>query len=437
MEGQKLARRPLMAMTGLLLAGAVTGATAHPTTFYVSASGDDTADGLSKDTAWASIDKVNSHLPSGSVALFRRGDTFYGELEPPANSWLGAFGSGSKPVISMYKLLNRPDGWIQHSANIWKIGLASTNSHGGYSFTGDADIGHLVVDGKIKAGKKKKFAELAYTWDFWSENRSQILYVAAHENPTKLARSIRAAPRGRSGAAIRCNHDSINVRDLHVTGSGGHGITGTGANVVVSHCVIDSIGGSFLRNFKDGMVRYGNGIENWIGAKRWTIEENKIAQVYDAAYTCQGRLGSGAQGWEDMTIRNNHIRDCTQSFEFWSTGNDPNAGFKRVLVDGNICERAGYSAFADFRPNQHVRVHLLTYEWELPADITVQNNFFDGAYGAYSYHLVEPVGLVTRNNEVALRSGMKIQHQRDEKIEQATLWQAETGLETGSTMYAQ
>ncbi len=135
--------------------------------------------------------------------------------------------------------------------------------------------------------------------------------------------------------------------------------------MTISDCIIDYIGGSFLPGFKNEMVRYGNGIEkNWIGAKRWTIEDNLISQIYDAAYTCQGKAGSDVLTWEDMVFRNNHIRDCTQSFEFWSTGNNPDAGFKRILVDGNMCERAGYSAFADFfRPNQQVRVHLLTYEW--------------------------------------------------------------------------
>ncbi|MCV7154010.1 hypothetical protein [Mycolicibacterium pyrenivorans] len=405
-------------------------------TFYVSASGSDNADGLTKETAWASIEKVNSSLPCGAVALFQRGHTFFGELTPPEGSTIGAFGAGSKPILSMHKVLNRSAGWLEHSAGVWKVNLGSPETHSGYNATRDSNIGHLVVDGIIKAGKKTRIEDLKSAWDFCSDNSTKTLYVAAYDNPAHLSKNIRAAPRGESGSVINCDLRSINVQGIHVTGSGGHGITGVGADVTISDCIIDYIGGSFLPGFKNEMVRYGNGIENWIGAKRWTIEDNLISQIYDAAYTCQGKAGSDVLTWEDMVFRNNHIRDCTQSFEFWSTGNNPDAGFKRILVDGNMCERAGYSAFADFRPNQQVRVHLLTYEWGLPADIAVQNNIFEGAYSAYSYHLREPIGLVTRGNTVILGEGTKMEYQRAETIEQAALWQARTGREAGSRMLA-
>jgi hypothetical protein len=156
--------------------------------------------------------------------------------------------------------------------------------------------------------------------------------------------------------------------------------------------------------------------------------------VYDVAYTCQGNGYAGANTWEDMTIRNNHIHECTQSFEFWSTGTNPDAGFKRIVVEDNLCERAGYSDFADVRPNQSVRVHILTYVWELPADITVQNNTFDDAYSAYCSFSTPPGGLVTRNNKIALERGTKMQVQRSETVEEASAWQEATGEEVGSTI---
>ncbi len=55
----------------------------------------------------------------------------------------------------MHKVLNRSAGWLEHSAGVWKVNLGSPETHSGYNATRDSNIGHLVVDGIIKAGKKK------------------------------------------------------------------------------------------------------------------------------------------------------------------------------------------------------------------------------------------------------------------------------------------
>jgi hypothetical protein len=88
--------------------------------------------------------------------------------------------------------------------------------------------------------------------------------------------------------------------------------------------------------------------------------------------------------------------------------------------------------FSDVRPDQNVRVHLNTYSWETPAEIIIQRNVFDGAYGAYSYHAFEPVGYVTRNNIIRLEAGHKLQYQRPETVEEFAAWQKATGREFGS-----
>ncbi|BDX34260.1 hypothetical protein TUM20985_48070 [Mycobacterium antarcticum] len=85
------------------------------------------------------------------------------------------------------------------------------------------------------------------------------------------------------------------------------------------------------------------------------------------------------------------------------------------------------------RPDQNVRVDLLSYKLQTHVDITIQNNTFDGAHTAYSYHEYEPpAGYVTRNNTIRLKAGTKIQFQRDETVEGAVAWQAATGREVGS-----
>jgi hypothetical protein len=70
--------------------------------------------------------------------------------------------------------------------------------------------------------------------------------------------------------------------------------------------------------------------------------------------------------------------------------------------------------------------------------VTIQNNLFDDAFGANSYHAVEPpTGYVTRNNTIRLRAGHKIELQRPETVEQSAAWQAATGREKGSVFTVQ
>lgn len=73
-------------------------------TYYISAGGNDNADGLTPATAWASLDKVNATTFSpGSQILFERGDEWRGSLSASSSGTTdapivyGAYGSGAKP----------------------------------------------------------------------------------------------------------------------------------------------------------------------------------------------------------------------------------------------------------------------------------------------------------------------------------------------------
>lgn len=425
---------PVLGTRSIPLAGA-----APASTFYVSAAGNDNADGRSPATAWATIQKANSSLPNdGSALLFRRGDTFYGELAPPFGCEVGAYGAGARPVLTMFKLLNRADGWTEHATGVWSIDLGSPGTHDGYTASNDANIGYLMVDGQVKPVLKFALSGLSDRWDFSCDIDKNMLYVKSPANPTTLAADIKAAPNGNAygmtGRVVYCEKGSNNIHDLHVTGTGGCGIGGTGADVHIHDCLIDYIGGSELR---DGTrTRYGNGIENWVNVRRWIIENNEIAQVYDVAWSPQGNAEDSG-GWEDMTVRKNYIHNCTQSFEFWSKGSMSAPGFQRILVQGNHCERAGYSAFSDVRPNQNVRVHLLSYLLQTPIDITIEDNVFDDAYGSYSFHhQTPPDSFITRNNAIRLRPDRRLQYQMPQTIERFADWQRATGRENGSTFEA-
>ena len=80
------------------------------TTYYVKADGG-RGDGLSEASAWSFAFFNTKTLPSGTTVNFRRGDTFYGPINVQSGSseqttTYAAYGSGSNPVISGFKLAN-------------------------------------------------------------------------------------------------------------------------------------------------------------------------------------------------------------------------------------------------------------------------------------------------------------------------------------------
>ena len=98
---------------------------AYATDYYVSSSGNDSANGTSSSTPWRSISKVNSvfsGLNSGDRILFNRGDVFFGTLQISRSGssgspiTIGAYGNGSNPVISGFTTIT---GWTSYGNGIY------------------------------------------------------------------------------------------------------------------------------------------------------------------------------------------------------------------------------------------------------------------------------------------------------------------------------
>ncbi len=87
--------------------------------YYISASGNNSNDGLTVATPWQTISKVNSFVFGwGDFVLFKRGDTFYGSIVVSrSNLNFGAYGTGAKPIITG---LSTVTGWVNLGGNIWE-----------------------------------------------------------------------------------------------------------------------------------------------------------------------------------------------------------------------------------------------------------------------------------------------------------------------------
>lgn len=97
----------------------------NATTYYVSNTGSDAANGTSEATAWQTIDKVNSFpsFSAGDNIYFKRGDTFYGKLiisnsgSSGSPITYGTYGTGANPVITGFVTVS---GWTDLGFNVWQ-----------------------------------------------------------------------------------------------------------------------------------------------------------------------------------------------------------------------------------------------------------------------------------------------------------------------------
>ena len=98
------------------------------TTYYISAQGTDSGAGTSAAKAWKSIQQINAKkLQPGDRLLFRRGDTFFGQLKiNTASISIDAYGVGNKPVISGEEKVSGK--WILTDNNIWETKIIAKNS---------------------------------------------------------------------------------------------------------------------------------------------------------------------------------------------------------------------------------------------------------------------------------------------------------------------
>ena len=102
------------------------------TTYYVSTSGNNSANGTTTATPWQTLTKVNSvNFNAGDIILFKRGDTWTGDSlvitrsgSSGSHITFGAYGTGMPPVLSGFTTISA---WTDQGNNIWQ----STNAVSG------------------------------------------------------------------------------------------------------------------------------------------------------------------------------------------------------------------------------------------------------------------------------------------------------------------
>ncbi len=106
------------------------------TNYYIKTGGNDKANGLSDNTAWETIAKVNELWAEGTFApgdsiLFKRGNTFYGTIiitesgSDDSPIIIGTYGSGNKPVIAGFSAITD---WSVSGGNIYEAPVSYSES---------------------------------------------------------------------------------------------------------------------------------------------------------------------------------------------------------------------------------------------------------------------------------------------------------------------
>lgn len=346
------------------------------TTYYVSNDGCDRNDGLTPETAWKTIAKVNESIEGGDIVRFRCGDTFYGTVatkagKPDAPTTYTHYGEGEKPEISQYKLIHA-DAWEKEAENIWKLDLTDPTKFDGNTTEINTNVGFIKASGQIYPNKCIAIDELKYTWDFYSD--AQYVHVYTEKNPAELSDDIRIA------CCLNCfrHADWLKLDGLTVRGTGAHGICGSGTHEHITHCEFHEIGGSELIGYPRPNTRYGNGVEFWSNSTDAVVEYCKFSGIYDVAITMQGT--NVQTSWTNMYFRNNIMWNNQHMFEIWSSGELPNTGFVNCRFENNLCIEAGNGWSYAVRYDKTASTHLLMYGLQCPiCDITVTGNTFVNA----------------------------------------------------------
>ena len=371
---------------------------AREKTYYVSADGDDSADGRTPATAWKTARKPEKDgLEPGSLVLFRRGDLFRGGFRALPGVTYSSYGEGEKPRIVGSPFDGAKTGsWKEVCPSVWRYSEKLRDDCGGIVFDGgplhglkkimDWQSGEPVdsVTGEPFRGYFDLTGDLSFWHDLGKEATSAeeggYVYLRSEAgDPARRFREIEFLPRFHG---ISIGGDNVTIDGLCILYCGAHGIGAPTTNgLTVRNCVVGWIGGTVQYYHKGRPIRFGNGIEIYGGCTDYTVERCHIFQCYDAGVTFQCCGGQNPIVMDGVSFRENLIEDCVYSVEYFLTKPevpDINNAMRRISIRDNIMRRAGYG-WGVQRPDKLNHAHIKSWDGEnrCEGDFVIENNVFD------------------------------------------------------------
>lgn len=341
------------------------------TAYYVSNKGNDSNDGKSPDTPFATITKAISVARNGNAILLNRGDEWRVPVSTndtaysiPEGVTLGAYGEGDKPLINGSAANYAEKTWTNVGGNVWKTSIVSgkkfANTPGNiYFYKNVSDdepalIGTIIKDGKIISSKNDltqegdmfKDYDVSGNWLGQLTNGSKNdVYVYCTENPANKYKRIEI---GEERTVLYVNSNT-KVDNIALKHAGGHGIaTSKRDNITITNCEIGYVGGAPT---EDGVL--GNGIQFGLGGENLVVENCYVYECCDAGITFQswGETGSKDETeFKNVYFTDNLLINNYYNIEFFTTGtsdykvgsnNKGNGKFTDIYITGNIMRFAG------------------------------------------------------------------------------------------------
>lgn len=304
------------------------------TNYYVKNGGSDAADGLTDETAWATITKVKtmSFSPGDSIR-FKCGSVWreYTNLTVRSGSsgnpiTYTSYGEGDKPLFLGSKQENETTDWIGHDVNIWR------NNDTRFA---TLEVCNIVFNDEESAGWRVfSIAELNAQGKWYYDMTSKLLYLYSTENPATYYSDIECVLK--LEMLYVGNNVHVTLDGLAVKYSGRHGIAvrNWANNITIRNCDVTWIGGAI----SSGTVRLGNAIEFYGNCSNILVEQNFIENVYDAGISPQ--YFSKTFTITNFIVRYNIISKCDlSSIEFvWAV---PSGSINGMYFDNNTCVDAG------------------------------------------------------------------------------------------------
>lgn len=347
------------------------------TTYYVSNEGDDKNDGKTPETAWATLEKLDKFaaFKEGDAVLFRRGDTFRGNIFARSGVTYAAYGEGHKP-----KLYASVDGktygeWKEtDTKNVWvleeKILTKDINC---VVFGYDNDAPYATKEFSIK--KLNRNLEFCFQGASADDGRIDYkLYLYCDEgNPNDVYDIIEISLQEDMFEMAPYAKD-ITIRNLEIVfGSNPYFFTG-GKNIVMEYCVCGWMGGGTDANG----VRLGGGAGAWLECDNLVYDHCYFYQQFDSGVTPQ-------YDYEDKTpsiFKNFITTDCLfetteYTLEYFNTQeNTLENRFENMYFGYNFCREGG----AGFGTKASQSAYIKSWGHENTCiNSTIEYNVFDRA----------------------------------------------------------
>ncbi len=372
------------------------------TAYYISSSsGDDTADGKSPETAWATLDKVNTApLKEGDGVYFKRGDLWRGQLWAQKGVVYSAYGEGDKPKLYASSCNGAdPSKWalVDGTNNIWRFSEKLMHC-GNIIFNEGESYAHGIypayLNGYVSTVNPGQpfdlVQELSRDLDFFSAADS-ILYDGApfrytvmdtsdyNERPEVVGDLYLRCDKGNPGEVYQSIEfaerqniiipaDDTVFNNLCIKYCGSHAIFGGDMGFDVSFCEIGWIGGSIqYYSYDTGEAAlYGNGVECDGSYDHYSVTDCYIYQCFDAGVSNQDPqedvsvTGNDNIGYHDVLQQNvtyarNLFAYISMPIEIFFTLED-NAGFgthrmENTLIEDNYFLYTGYGFTSTVMPD--------------------------------------------------------------------------------------